>query len=212
MNRARMLALGVGFGLILPALASAQTAFTTRAVHLRAGPDKEYPLVTTIPAGAPVEVAGCVNDWSWCDVTVGPDRGWAYATGLVYPYEGRRVSVYDSGASFGWPVVAYDPGIYWDSYYRGRPWYGRRTYWVGHPWVSHRAGFVAGRPGVVVRPGHPGVVRQEHRAAERHVEHRAEVHHEEHRAEVHHEQRQEHRAETHRAAPEHKAPQKDKHH
>ncbi len=219
MNRARLLALGIGFGLALPALASAQTAFTTRPINLRAGPDKQYPLVTAIPAGAPVEVAGCVNDWTWCDVTVGNDRGWAYASGLVYPYEGQRVSVYDNGANFGWPVVAYDPGVYWDSYYRGRPWYGRRTYWVGHPWVSHRT-FVE-HPGVIIRPGH-GFVREEHRG-ERHIERRTEQRHVERREEHHAEQRQEHHAEQrqeHRAAeshsqhtsPQHAAPQKEHKH
>jgi uncharacterized protein YraI len=205
MTRARLLALGIGLGLVVPALLSAQTAFTNRTVHLRAGPDREYPVVTTVSPGAPVEVAGCISDYSWCDVTVGPDRGWAYASGLVYPYEDQRLAIFSAGPYMGLPVVAYDPGIYWDTYYRGRPWYGRRSYWVGRPLAFHRAIIV--RPGMRppgFHPGHPGVVHQERRT-ERRVEN-----HNEHQAERRTEDRHatEHRATEHKA-PEHKS--KDRH-
>lgn len=139
-------------------IAMAETAWTTKTLNLRAGPGRDYPLVSRLPAGAEVEVAGCLNDWNWCDVIAGPERGWAWAGALEYPYEGRRVVILHRGAYIGLPIVPWVPGTYWDNYYVGRPWYGRRSYWVGRPYVGHP--FV-GRPGVVVRPGvvRPGVVR-----------------------------------------------------
>ena len=52
---------------------------------MRAGPSQDYELVMKLPAGTRVEVGGCVDDWTWCDVFVGPDRGWVYAGNLEYP-------------------------------------------------------------------------------------------------------------------------------
>ncbi len=48
--------------------AHAQEAFTRRTVNVRAGPDTSYPTVAPLGAGASVEVMGCLDDWSWCDV------------------------------------------------------------------------------------------------------------------------------------------------
>lgn len=137
--------------LAIPAAAVGQTAFTEKPVRLRAGPSREFPVVTVIGPGVPVQVAGCVDDWTWCDVSVGPDRGWAYAGNLAYPYQGRRVAILANGPRIGLPVLTFSIGPYWDSYYRGRPWYGRRSYWIGRPTPPHWIGrpHVPGRP----RPG-----------------------------------------------------------
>ena len=142
MRRTRLFILGVGFGLVLPAAAGAQTAYTTKTVNLRAGPSREYELVAQVPAGSPVEVGGCVDDWSWCDVIVGPDRGWVYAGNLEYPYENRRVVIMSSGPLVGLPIEPFIVGTYWDTYYRGRPWYGRRSYWIGRPMPPHGVGII----------------------------------------------------------------------
>jgi uncharacterized protein YraI len=140
-----------------PAAAHAQTGWTRKSANLRAGPDQSYPLVARIPADAEVVINGCVDGWSWCDVTVGPDRGWIWAGNLESEYQNRRVLILENGPVFGYPIVTYSVGPYWDTYYRGRPWYGRRTYWIGHP-VPLRPGYV--RPGYVrpgyVHPAHPG--------------------------------------------------------
>ena len=113
----------------IPFATSAQEAFTTRTVNVRAGPDTTYPAVATLGGGAPVEVMGCLDDWSWCDVVFGYNRGWVYAPYLTYVYQGARVPFYSYAPSFGIPIVAFSLGSYWDRYYRGRPWYGRRDYW-----------------------------------------------------------------------------------
>jgi len=159
MNRAHLLLLGIGFGLVVPTASSAETAYTTKAVNLRAGPSREYPLVARVPEGMPVEVNGCVDDWTWCDVSLENGRGWVYAGNLDSPYQDHRVVILGNGPNFGFPIVTFSVGSYWDTYYRGRPWYSRRSYWVGRPapnrWVGSRPSGV--RP-QVVRPSRPAVV------------------------------------------------------
>jgi uncharacterized protein YraI len=126
----KLLTLGLAALLLaIPFAASAQDAFTTRSVNVRAGPDTSYPAVATLGGGAPVEIMGCLDDWSWCDVVFGPNRGWVYAPNLSYVYQGARVPFYTYAPSFGIPIIAFSLGSYWDRYYRGRSWYGRRDYW-----------------------------------------------------------------------------------
>jgi len=116
--------------------ASAQLAYTTRSVNVRAGPDTSYPPVAVLAPGAPVQVMGCLNDWSWCDVVFGDNRGWSYAPYLNYDYQGARVPFYSYAPAFGIPIVTFAVGPYWDRYYRGRSFYGRRDYW-DHYTYSH---------------------------------------------------------------------------
>ena len=58
---------------------------------MRAGPGTEYPVVKTVPAGAPVNVHGCLSDHDWCDVSWSGDRGWVSADYLNYFYNNRYV-------------------------------------------------------------------------------------------------------------------------
>lgn len=117
--------------------ASAQNAFTARPLNIHAGPDREYPVVTRLDAGAPLEVNGCLDDWSWCDVSFDDTRGWAYAPGLSYVYQGDRVALYSYAPGLGIPIVTFSLDTYWDHYYRGRPWYGQRTMWM-HRHIEHQ--------------------------------------------------------------------------
>jgi uncharacterized protein YraI len=112
-------------------LAAATTAFAgegyvTANVSLRAGPDVGYPVVMGLRAGTPVMIEGCVDGWSWCDVSLGDDRGWVSGAYLQEEYGGHRVFVRDYGVRIGIPVVTFVFGDYWDHYYRGRSWYGHR--------------------------------------------------------------------------------------
>ncbi|MBP6536349.1 MAG: SH3 domain-containing protein, partial [Xylophilus sp.] len=92
--------------LAVPVLASAQQAFTSQYVNMRAGPAADYPVVTTLPQGTSLMVQGCVNDFTWCDVQL-PDsgRGWVSAEYLSYPYQGNNVPVRNWGATIGIPIV-----------------------------------------------------------------------------------------------------------
>jgi uncharacterized protein YraI len=116
----------------LPAVGQVREAYTTTQVNVRAGPAGEYPLVMRLRANTPVTVHGCVDDYRWCDVSVGGDQGWVYAQNLAYPYEQRHVPILGYGAAIGLPIIAFSLGSYWDNHYRQRPWYGQRPRWEQH--------------------------------------------------------------------------------
>jgi uncharacterized protein YraI len=120
--------------------ASAQTAYLTHRVSLRAGPDFGYPQVAWYSGGTNVYVHGCTRSYHWCDVSVNGIHGWASARHLGFPHQNRRVVVYGNGLAFGAPVIGFAVGSYWDTHYRDRPWYHHHGYWSG--W----------RPGVAARP------------------------------------------------------------
>jgi uncharacterized protein YraI len=124
--------------LAMPAAVWAQLAYTIQAVNMRAGPDREYPQVAWLPSGVAVDVIGCVEGYRWCDVAAGPNRGWVYAQFLSYPYQNQPVPIISGGAILGLPLITFSIGPYWDSYYRGRPWYGNRSYWYSRPTPYYR--------------------------------------------------------------------------
>lgn len=116
----------------LGSAAHAETAYTTRSVHLRTGPARSYPAVAILSAGVRVEVQGCLADYSWCDIFAAGERGWVYAGNLAYPYQGRDVPVLTYGQAIGIGIIGFVILDYWRDHYHDRPWYGDRYRWV-HP-------------------------------------------------------------------------------
>ena len=114
----------------IPTAALAQEAYTNRTANVRAGPDQTYPVVAQLPPGVGLQVIGCIEGYSWCDVVFGDNRGWIYAGSLSYAYQSRRVPILAYGPTIGIPIITFSIGNYWDSYYRGRPWYRNRSYWI----------------------------------------------------------------------------------
>jgi uncharacterized protein YraI len=140
-------------GLLLAAVAVAGTAqaqtrtgYTVSNANLRAGPDVGYPRVSALPGGVPVDIYGCVDDWSWCDVQWRGERGWISAGLLEYDDSGRRMDVYSSGASIGLPILAFALGAYWSDHYRQRSWYRERDRWNGYRPPPRQPQYRPGQP------------------------------------------------------------------
>jgi uncharacterized protein YraI len=117
--------------------ALAENALTTDTASVRAGPDDSYPEVAVLDADSPVQVMGCLDDWSWCDVTFGGNRGWLYSPDITYEYEGGYVPFYAYAPTFSIPVVSFTVDSYWGRYYHDRPWFHERDQWA-HRAIQHR--------------------------------------------------------------------------
>ena len=122
--RAVALALPGLAALAVPVLSQAAIATTTKDVHLRAGPARDYPVVAILPVGTEVDVQGCVRDYSWCDVARDGLRGWVWAGNLVGSWNDAPVRVIEGGARIGIVVMPFVLMDYWTVHYPDRPWYG----------------------------------------------------------------------------------------
>jgi uncharacterized protein YraI len=121
----------VGFS---PALAEAAEGYATANVNMRSGPSTSYPAVTVIPAGAPVEIHGCLADLPWCDVSFVGGRGWVAGRYVQSSYNQSRVYLEPRYyRPLGIPTVTFSVGNYWDRYYRDRPFYRERDRWDRGP-------------------------------------------------------------------------------
>jgi uncharacterized protein YraI len=143
--------------LAAPICAFAAEGYVVDNVNLRAGPDVSYPLVDQLPTGTGVAVQGCTDGWEWCDVINENDgsRGWIAGNYIQYDYQDQEVLLPEYGAQIGIPIVAFSIGTYWDSYYRGRPFYADRGSWYNRPYVR-RAPPPPPRGPYPGRPGGPG--------------------------------------------------------
>ena len=113
----------------VPSIAAAQDAIVTTDLNMRAGPSTSFPVVDVIPASAPVDVHGCLTGYSWCDVSSQGNRGWVSASYSSYAAGGGYVPLFDYTSEIEIPIITYSVEPYWDTYYRGRPWYGQRARW-----------------------------------------------------------------------------------
>ena len=103
--------------------ASASPGYLSRNANLRAGPGRDYPVVTRIPAGAGLDINGCTRDWGWCDVDAGGVRGWISGRNLSADYDNRNESILEFGPALALPFLVFNQDEYWGSYYRDRPFY-----------------------------------------------------------------------------------------
>ena len=94
---------------------------------MRAGPDRSFPLVAWLPAGASVQVFGCIEGWRWCDVQWGFNRGFVWSPFLQMQFQNRPTVIFQGGPMLGVPLITFSIGNYWDSFYRNRPWWNNRN-------------------------------------------------------------------------------------
>jgi uncharacterized protein YraI len=127
-----VVAAGTVFAAMLPStVVAAERAYAISEVNLRAGPNTQFPRVTTLPAGVSVMVYGCTYEWIWCDVTWQGLRGWISGRYLESSYEGRRAYLPDYGEAIGLPTITFQFTSYWDRWYQDKPWYRERDRWYG---------------------------------------------------------------------------------
>ena len=120
-----------------------KSALALANVNLRSGPGTDTAIVTTIPGGSTVHVAGCQGEW--CAVTWNGRRGFAVASSLatggarqarqrparrayVASAEDDAPVVYAAPGYYPPPPVVYGPGYYryyGPRYYYRRGWWGR---------------------------------------------------------------------------------------
>jgi uncharacterized protein YraI len=104
--------------LLLPIQTFAESTSTLRAVNMRAGPDRAFPLVTWLPQRTPVHIFGCLSGGQWCDVSHGRNRGWVDSSYLATFFRDRT------------PVVTFSVEEYWDAHFQRRSWYADRSKWL----------------------------------------------------------------------------------
>lgn len=109
--------------------ARAADVYVSAYVSLRAGPYVDYPRLMVLSPGVRLVLYGCLDDWSWCDVSYMGDRGWVSANYLDLYYDGRRVLLPHYAVQLGLPVVVFSLPVYWSTHYRHRPWYPERARW-----------------------------------------------------------------------------------
>lgn len=101
-------------------------AVVSASVNLRAGPRAVYPSLYVLQPGLRVVIHGCLDDYSWCDISALDYRGWVYADYLDYNDDNRRVTIADYGPQIGITIIAFSLVDYWSRHYPHRPWYGER--------------------------------------------------------------------------------------
>ncbi|ESW60203.1 MAG: hypothetical protein Q27BPR15_13285 [Rhodobacter sp. CACIA14H1] len=96
--------------LLAGAAAHAQTAEVTAwtDLNLRAGPGPGYPILTVIPAQAPVTLRGCLAQQSWCQVDYGGQQGWASGDYLTVMQNDAPVAVYPQREAMKVETLTYE--------------------------------------------------------------------------------------------------------
>ena len=108
--------------LLAPLPASAESGFASVSLNLRAGPGTAFPVLLVIPAGARLDIVGCLAAYDWCDVAWGNNRGWVAGRYLQARLNRQPVPLHRRQP----PVTAFDFPRYWDDHYRHRPFYQHR--------------------------------------------------------------------------------------
>jgi uncharacterized protein YraI len=129
--RSKVLAGAIATAFLVPLAAEAAPGFATGSVNLRSGPGTQYARITTIPAGARIDVRDC---GAWCAVSFNGVSGYVSAN-----YVSRGVATV--GPRFVRPPAprfGYARKPWWDNRYHA--WYDGRRWYSNGRWYD-RPGF-----------------------------------------------------------------------
>jgi uncharacterized protein YraI len=115
----------------VPAAAQAADAVATRSGTLRAGPASDFPSVGHISNGDDLQVYGCTDGYSWCDVSDGDNRGWFPGSRIAYVRDGDQEILPDVGADIGIGIIGFGVADYWGAHYHNRPFFRQEQRFQG---------------------------------------------------------------------------------
>jgi uncharacterized protein YraI len=125
-QRTVMAAGALAGALVWSSAAFASPGMATGDVHMRSGPGTQYPVITTIPAGAPVDVMGCQ---SWCHVAFDGREGYASGRYIANGYNAPRAYYYRPAPP---PPVYFGNGYpWWHRHYHHHHWHGGPGFYFG---------------------------------------------------------------------------------
>jgi uncharacterized protein YraI len=106
-------------------LAQAAQGFIVSGTALKAGPDPQFPTVIEMQAGAEVNVYGCFEGHTWCDISFHEDRGWVPGEDLEVIFQSKRVKIVEV-TTVVVPVVTFEFTTYWQAHYNSKPFFKER--------------------------------------------------------------------------------------
>lgn len=116
--------------LIAAPAAQAAEAYATTALHLRAGPHSNLPVVVTLQRHERVELLGCVDGYQWCEVRTSNDEyGWASSYYLRTVSGNNSYAIINTDGYGSTRIIIYKPRDYWDTHYRNKSFYRDRDRW-----------------------------------------------------------------------------------
>jgi uncharacterized protein YraI len=122
-----------------------ERVYTRDTTTVYQGPDVSYPPLAEVPENTPLDLWGCLDDRSWCDVGLEGDRGWVMGQTIERIEGSSTVYVQDTSS---W-IIPLAPVVLWGTYG------GWRHYGYGHPGYGHPGGWRPPPGGNPTFPGHP---------------------------------------------------------
>ncbi len=84
------------------------SAIAVTDLNLRAGPSPAQPVIAVIPNQGAVNITGCIEASSWCQVDFNGTQGWAYGDYLSASLDGGSVRVIENRSKIDLNTVTYD--------------------------------------------------------------------------------------------------------
>ncbi len=103
--RTSVLAAAATLAMASPAFAISGTA--NADLPLRSGPGPMHNIIGTVDRNAIVEVEGCTEAGTWCQVTANGHRGWVWGANVTAQQGGQTVVVTQQRQALQVPVVTY---------------------------------------------------------------------------------------------------------